>query len=381
MAMSGSDYTARVLSGTHYQSINLLNMKQKLFLAVVVTACIFTFSHVNGQQEKQVKDKFTLLTMPYNQRPLTLYKGQLQVNAGYKFAVRTHSFDNKGDKISLKENGSASILHNYFFDIKYGITNFIEIEAQSNYTRNGIRSETTNYWSGSDQITVNTLNETKGMSDLLIQSTIRLPIEYKWFDFGISGGLSLPAASYKPAQPTHTITDITAANSYTINYQFNNKNGYGVPLYLIGAATKFTYEKISIEASGTLTKPIKEGNSIRWKQKLTGTTFSYYNKPYKYLLSKSLTINTSLHYQAAGWFDIRLNGRYYKSDGGRTEYWGVNYANPDITLFTLEPGFEIQISPSLTIYQVAGFPLSGKSTDAPFYMFTTLSFNMFPFLR
>ena len=92
-------------------------------------------------------------------------------------------------------------------------------------------------------------------------------------------------------------------------------------------------------------------------------------------------INSSIHYQAAGWFDINLKGSYFKSDGGWTEYWGIKYANPEITLFTLEPGFEIQISPSLTIYQVAGISLTGKSTDAPFYMFTTLSFNLFPFLR
>ena len=149
----------------------------------------------------------------------------------------------------------------------------------------------------------------------------------------------------------------------------------------IGAVTKFTISKFSVEAGGILTEPILQGKSIRWGQTLTGKTFTYYNKPYKYLLSKSLLINASLHYQAAGWFDIKVNGRYYKSDGGWTEYWGVNYSNPDVSLFTLEPGFEIQISPSLTIYQVAGFPLSGKSTDAPFYMFTTLIFNMFPFIR
>jgi len=356
-------------------------MKQIWFFTIILSLCLVHFVTVSGQQDVPARDKYSLLTMPYNKRPLTLYSGQFQANAGYKFAVRTQSFDAEGDQISLKENGSASILHHYFLELRYGITNFIEIGAESNYMRHGIRSESVTYLSTFDQISVNTLTEMKGMSDILIQTTLRLPFEYKWFDVSLRGGIYLPSAKYKPLQPTHTVTDIISANIYTVNYHFNKTNGYGVPVYLLSAAAKFSYAKFSVEAGGAFREPIKEGNSIRWGQTLNGTTFSYYSNPYQYLLSRSLMINSSIHYQAAGWFDINLKGSYFKSDGGWTEYWGIKYANPEITLFTLEPGFEIQISPSLTIYQVAGISLTGKSTDAPFYMFTTLSFNLFPFLR
>ena len=134
-------------------------MKRNWFFVIILFLCLVPPAHVSGQQDTLVRDKFTLLTMPYNKRPLTLYRGQFQANAGYKFAVRTHSYNAKGDRISLKENGTASILHNYILELRYGITDFIEIGAESNYIRNGIRSESASYLSGSDDINVNTLNE------------------------------------------------------------------------------------------------------------------------------------------------------------------------------------------------------------------------------
>jgi hypothetical protein len=70
-----------------------------------------------------------------------------------------------------------------------------------------------------------------------------------------------------------------------------------------------------------------------------------------------------------------------KSKGGWTEYNGIKYANREKSLLNLEPGFELQISPMLTIYQTAGFPVAGKESDAPFWLFTTLSFNVVPFRR
>jgi hypothetical protein len=355
-------------------------MKQTWFFTLVLSLCLIPYN-VTGQNEASARDKYTLLTMPYNKRPLALYKGQFQANAGYKFAVRTKSFDINGDKIGLKENGSASILHYYFLDIKYGITDFIELGAETNYMKHGIRSESVSYLSGSDQISVNSLNETKGMGDILVTATLRPPIEYKIFDFGLKGGISLPTGRYIPLQPTHSITDITATNSYTINYHFNNTNGSGVPLYLVSAIAKFSFAKLSAEAEGSILIPSKEGESIRWQQSMDNRIFYYTNESYQYFLSRSLRINASIHYQAAGWFDINLNGSYFKSDGGWTEYWGIKYANTVKSLFTLEPGYEIQVSPSLTIYQIAGIPIAGKSIDAPFYLFTTLSFNMFPFLK
>jgi hypothetical protein len=346
----------------------------------------FSYFNVEAQEVKTERDRFILLTMPFNQRQLTLYRGQTQLNAGYKFAVRTQSFTSDGKLIYLKSNGTGSVYHYYFIDFRYGLTNFIEIGAETNFLRRGIRDETVNVTSitptSTESVTVNKLIESKGMGDMFIFTTIRLPIEYKWFDFDITGGLFVPSSKYEPRKPSNTVvSDIAASNTYTVNLHYNYTNGYGVPVYLLGATGKIGYKKFSALADFSFRTPVKEGKNIRWEETLTDKLFSYYDKSYSYLLSDTYTLDVSLHYQATGWFNLSLNSNFFHTKGGWTEYWGNKYENQIKRLINLEPGFELQVSPSLTVYQTAGFPLKGKNSDAPFYLFTTLSFNMFPFLR
>jgi hypothetical protein len=334
-----------------------------------------------GQEESKSRDKFSLLTMAYNKRPLLLYKGQLQINTSYKFGTRTKSFDSDGKRISLKDKGSASIIHTYILELRYGITDFIELGVNSYYLRNGIRSETGSILSGSDMITTNRLDEYKGMGDMNIMAALRLPFEYKLYDFSVRGGITLPTAKYKPSEPSHTITDYTSPDNFTINYNFNNKNGTGVIYYNLAVSGKFSVSKISFEINGLYRFPSKEQTSYRWDWSRSGSAFTYYPATYRYLPGRNLIVNGSIHYQAAGFFDLFLGGIFNKTSLGWTEYYGNKYANPEASLITLEPGFELQIAPSLTIYQYAGFQLSGKNSDAPFYLLTTLSFNMFPFWK
>lgn len=356
-------------------------MKKLLIPAHLIIFTCLLYYNASGQDNKGSKDKYTLLTMAYNQRPLLLYKGQLQINTSYKFAARTKSFDSEGNRISLKDEGSASMIHTYIYEIKYGITDFIELGIDSYYLRNGIRSESGSTLSGSYSITTNRLDEYKGMGDMTISAALRPPIEYRLFDFSLRGGITLPLAKYKPSEPSHSITGYSSPNNFTINYQYNYKNGTGVSMYNISAAGKFTFSKISLEARGIYRFPSAEGESIRWGWTRTGSSFTYYSTPYKYLPDRMLIINGSLHYQAAGWLDLFAGAWMSKYTSGWTEYYGNKYANPEVSLLTLEPGFELQIAPSLTIYQYAGFQISGKNCDAPFYVLTTLSFNMFPFWK
>ncbi len=356
-------------------------MKSRLLILLAVF--LVSFIPVKSQTVSVPRDKYTLLTMPYNKRPLTLYKGQFQVNAGYKFAIRSRSYDKDGNLIVLKDVGTASVYHYYFAEMRYGVTNFLELSAQTNYMKRGVRSVTESYFATvSDAIQVNTVTETKGLGDILIQASLRLPITYKWFDVSISGGAFVPSAKYQPAEPTHKVSNVTAASAFTVDYHFNNKNGYGVPVWMMSGTAKFSLAKFSLETDFTYRKPYKEGQNIRWDQELTtAKTFTYSTNTYQYLLNSSYDINASLHYQATGWFNIELNSVYFYSGGGWTEYWGDKYKNRKENLFTLEPALEIQISPAIKIYEVASFPLSGKNMDAPFSLFMTLSYNLFPFLR
>jgi len=364
-----------------YSSSKLKIMR--IFFRLTVISCCFILSclQANSQDQTKARDKYTLLTMAYNQRPLLLYKGQLQLNASYKFAARTKSFDSDGNMISLKDNGSASMIHTWIYELKYGITDFIELGIDSYWLKNGIRSESASILSGSNIITTNRLDEYKGSGDLTISAALRFPSEYKFFDFMVKGGLTLPIAEFKPRQPSHTITDYSSPENFTVNYMFNNRNGTGVAYANLSAAGKITFTRISLEARGFYRFPAGESESIRWSWTRYGSTFTYYNTPCSLLPDRSLTVNGSVHYQAAGWLDLFLGTYYYKTSDGWTEFSGLKYANPEIMLITLEPGFELQIAPSLTIYQYAGFQLAGRNSDAPFYLLTTLSFNMFPFWK
>jgi hypothetical protein len=354
--------------------------------AILLMAFILIPKELVGQQIPSPGDKFMLLTMPYNLRPLTLYRGQLAIDAGYKFAVRAQSFDSNGELINLKTNGTGSVYHYYFAEMRYGVTNFLEVGAETDYLRRGVRDATNTTVSitttATETVTVNKLTESKGMGDLFLYAAMRLPVEFRWFDFNLKGGIFLPTAQHTSKQPTNNVvTSLPAANTYTENLHYNYTNGYGVPVYLIGTTGKLSYRKWSLEASWTMRTPMKEGTSVRWEETLVNKAFSYNDKSYSYLLSNSFSTDISLHYQATGWFNTFVNGNFYKTKGGWTEYWGNKYINPGKQLVNIEPGFELQVSPSVTFHQVAGFPLKGTNSDAPFYLLTTLSYNLFPFRK
>jgi len=372
------------LSDILYPLIKETGMKRTYLLIILSLASAVMSYTISGQKVVQVRDKYVLLTTPYNHRPLTLYRGQIQLSAGYKFAVRAQSFNSEGELIHLKDYGTGSVYHYYFGELRYGVTDFMEIGAVTNFLRRGIRDASVTIvnvtTTASERITVNKLTESKGLGDFFLYGALRLPLEYRWFDFSIKGGIFIPSARYEPQKPANTVRALSLASetTTTINLHYKNKNGYGVPVLLAAAAAKFTYDDFSVEAEWSMRDPVKEGQSIRWEETLTEKVFNYYDRSYTYLLSRTFTFDAALHYQATGWFNLSLNGSWFKTKGGWTEYWGNRYENPEKRLINLEPGFELQISPGLTVYQVAGFPVSGKDSDAPFYLYTTVCFNMFP---
>ncbi|MGA1976386.1 MAG: hypothetical protein ABSG89_00875 [Bacteroidales bacterium] len=354
--------------------------------ALILVAAVISLANAVAQDSIPVRKGYDFLTMPYNKRPLTLYKGELQIDAGYKFAVHTQSFDSNGRIVNLKDNGTGSVYHYYYAELRYGLANFIEMGAETYYLKEGIRSPTSTVVSitsvSTETVTVNKVTESKGMGDLFLYTSFRLPLEYRWFDLDMTGGIFLPTAKYEAQQPTNSlVASATSVNAYTINLKYNNTNGYGVPVYYIGASCKFSLGKFSSEADWSMQTPMKEGTNLRWNATLADNVFSYGNESYSYLLSNSYTLDISLHYQAKGWFNISMNGIFYNTKGGWTEYWGNKYKNNEESLFTLEPKLEIQISPALTIYEVAGWSPDGKNIDAPFYLFMILSYKLFPFLK
>jgi hypothetical protein len=360
--------------------------RQPVFIsAFLLTVCLLTPEINVSAQQAQVPDKYTLLTMPFNLRQLTLYRGQIEAHGGYKFAVRSQMYNSDGEKVYLVNTGTGTVYHYYFADIKYGITDFLTAGVETNYIRRGVREESVVYSSNilttSDRVSVNKLTEYKGLGDILFTASLRLPIKYRWFDFSATGGLYIPSSEYKPEQPKNSVTNITTASSYTVNYHYNYRNGYGVPVWLLSAAVKIRAGKFTALSDFSFRTPKNEGTNIRWDETMTDKVFSYKELNYTYLLSNSYQFNFAMHYQPTGWFDVNMNLNSYKSSGGWTESNGNRYKNPGKRLLSVEPGIELQVSPGIVIYQVAGFSVAGKNMDAPFYLFTTVRYSIIPFRR
>ena len=285
--------------------------------ALLLVQLLLVAISVSAQRQTRQEDKYILLTMPYNQKPLTLYRGQLELNGGYKFAVRSMKYDTEGRSVYMKDDGTGTVYHFYFADINYGVTNFLQVGASTNMLRHGEREVTTQIESTAlgttNRVTVNKLTEVKGIGDLLLLTTLRLPIKYRYFDLSATGGLFIPTSAYKPQQPKNSVTNVTAVSSYTVNYHYNQTNGYGVPVYLLSASVKGGYRKFSFEGDFTFRTPKKEGTNIRWEATMVDKNFSYYDKTYLYLLSNSYSFNGTFHYQATGWFDLFFNTSWQKN--------------------------------------------------------------------
>lgn len=347
-------------------------LKAALLLAISSQVLIAT------AQDNNKATSYSILTESFNLRPINMHRGQLQINTGYKLSVRTKSYNREGEVISLQEDGSASVQHKYLFDIKYGVLEFIQLGARVNYYKQGIRSETHNYLSGVNYITVNKLNEYKGFEDLFLHASVSLPFNINNFDFAMTGGVSLPTAKHEPDKPSHEAVPL-GLPSYTFNYQYNNKNGLGVPVWTGQADVQLSLNKLTLTSSASLSKASAEGESIYWSEYFEDREFFYNQTAYSYLLQDNLNIYTSIHYQAIGWLDTFLAYDYTKATGGWTEQYGNRYALPEMKLSYLQLGFEIQLSPLLRLNEIAGFATGGQSADASFYILTSLSFNMIPF--
>lgn len=361
-----------------------------LYILQLVLLFAFFCPSLSGQFNETGRNKYSLLTKPYNERSLQLYRGQLQFNTGFELGVRTRIFDHNGTNIRDKSDGVTSVNYLFPFEIRYGITDFVEIEASTSYSRTGIPDKTISYILPGYMLDIYSLNELRGMADLLVSVSLRLPFEYKHADFSLGGGVFLPTAKHRPEQPHHTLinqelemTDGTYKTiQYTVKYWHIQPNGLGVPVYRLTASGKIGYQKLSLHVNSAFRFPAKIGKNIRWSQSMDDTgNFSYESEKYDYLPDRTVDITAIAHYQINGWFDIHLSGSTFWSSKGWTEYSNKKFANREQQLYIIEPGFAIQVSPSLTLYQSITFPLSGKNIDGRFGVSIKASFNVFPFFK
>lgn len=322
-------------------------------------------------------DKYSLLTEPFVERPVSMHRGQLQVNGAYQLSVTSGYFENNSEKSDLVEDGRAAVGHRYDFNIHFGILEYLEVGAEMNYFMQGIRSESITYFDLFATRTVTEMTEWNGLEDLVLSATLSLPFEIDMFDLGITGFYSIPVAEHDPPEPEHSYMALDPdGTSNVIEYHFMEKNGIGVPRFGAGGIMKLRLPPFAIQAGGSIMLPQREGETLYWDSELADGEFLYNSTEYPYLPQRKINGSVTVHTQPVGWLQLFTGVNYLWKTGGWFEQHNQRYAYPEFRNLSLVTGFEIMASPKLRIHEYAGFPLYGKNGYADFYIYTGLSFNL-----
>jgi len=313
-------------------------------------------------------------------RRINVHQGQMRLNGGYQASIISSRFDENGDKIDLGEEGITSLIHTLFFEFLYGVHKYVQVRGGINHLTEGVRSEglTLVPLGTEPNIQINQLQQFKGFSDLFLGVDARAPLPMRELDIIGSFGATLPIAAHEPDQPSHNAE--RSSDLLVLNYQFNNKNGNGVPILFFGGAVKYRFPDLAFSVFGNYGYPTKEGESIVWKNRLlSNDQFEHRSSTYAYQLGTSMNIAVIGEYQVFSFFDVILAVATSQTEGGWSEVTGKRVATFDSNLWVIAPGYELLITPKLWLRQRIEFAISGESVDAPFVIRTGLSYNFFPF--
>lgn len=317
-------------------------------------------------------------------RPLTLHKGQLQFNTGYEISVISKEYDNSGSTVSLADMGIASILHKYYFELNYGLLDFIQTSIALNYARRGQRHETLYLWTTNSEVPdyeVTYFDEYTGFEDIYLGGVFKVPFETDRIEITLSPGISLPLFSNKPEAPENSIVLPTEAQPTTkIVYHSHQRMGNGS--LAVKAGTTFLLRlpgNVNVSARVNYSGPFSVSKSIRWIHQLEGSDFIYDDIPYEYLLGNTWDYKADLTFPVISWFSATLSWSGRNTSEGWSEKTGYRIKNSDVRLSVLSVGYEIIASGRLWISESMNIPISGKNQLAPFSIYLGVCYNLFPF--
>jgi hypothetical protein len=174
-------------------------MKRYWIIYIVSFTAIVDLS---GQTEKQILPE-ELKQQTIVEEPLTLPKGFLRLSLSYNYTVLDKLFNENWKKVHIQDLGNSSQTSDYGFYLLYGLTNRLQINAYTQYTKNNIYVGYTGYVPSLDTMAVRMKsNVVKGFQDLnidikyqLLEETPSHPSLVLWM------GIILPTASKTPQDP------------------------------------------------------------------------------------------------------------------------------------------------------------------------------------
>ena len=108
-------------------------------------------------------------------RPVIVHHGQLRISAGYNFATLRSRFDEDGDKIKLADQGTVSVQHSTFLDLKYGYGEFLQLNIAANFKSRNERTQPVRVSNPVNSVEISEIRQFTGMEDLFVGAEVLLP--------------------------------------------------------------------------------------------------------------------------------------------------------------------------------------------------------------
>jgi len=317
-------------------------------------------------------------------RPITLHARQVRITGGYGLSIISRRYSADGDVIKLSDEGLSSVRHRFNLDLKYGINDFIQLNASISRAGNVVREQTRYIFPFEPEpvVMLNVLKEYSGLEDLFVGLDLRAPLKTRKVDVGLTLGASLPVSSFEPERPEHSFEAVTEGDATTNNftYRYYYPLGKGIIIAQIGGIIKYRMTKWAFSTRVDYQHGLKDGESFEWKHQLTNNVFEYRQEPFTYRLPDSFSYAMEAEYQPLPWFDLFLNVSGFNASKGWTSLpEDLKLALPDQSVVFISPGFEIIVTPKLWLRERINFAVSGKNHEASFGFQTTLMYNFFPF--
>jgi hypothetical protein len=349
-----------------------MNMKKGIFPVIFILLLQLLNCNLIHSQDTDI---YSLLTERYTDRPINLHRGQIQVNTGYELSVLNRKFDTHGKAVNLSKDGSAAMQHLFPLNVRFGVLEHLQLSAGINHARTGIRER--NIWiAGYDtELSIDELDEFKGLDNLKLELAFRAPLGLKHLDWTIHGNINIPVFSTSPVQPAHAVFTPLLATTTQISYYYKNKFGSGILTGAFGSDLKFHASHFSLLLSGSFTAPLKEATNIQWKSILIDNEFKYYTQEFTFKCGKQIEYTALFACQAIDWLAIELFVNGNNIFGGWSDVTGKKIGYRTQNLIAGGLGYEIMVSPHLRLFQTIEIPVEGENIMGFLAINTAISIN------
>jgi hypothetical protein len=344
-------------------------MKMKGILCLLIFMPLFGYAQIS--RDSLFNSERTM------DRRFTLYKGQIRAEGTYEFAAFKSEYDENGNKATLSEKGISSNQHAFNANIRYGIIDYLDIEARFKHKNNNYRGEPVYIISPpAPSLQLFTDVTTKGFEDIYIGINGMAPIPSNKFDLGGTFGIYLPTADSEPDQPEHSFS--TDDLGEVINYYYHENWGYGVSSLYYKGFIKYRINDFAIAGFYESRVPNGESDNLTWTSRVNDNNiFEYTSVPYQYQVAQKTHLNLQMELQLYNWVNVFLGYSQFKSSGGWTAESGNKVATPEEKLSVINPGYEVLVSQKIWLRQGLNLPLSGENIIAPFSIYITIYYNLF----